>query len=60
MTVISQGMGSGLVKPVSLSDIVDEEWSEYLMVNLKIRTSLVFDKMHSWHCKEGICASTMP
>ena len=39
MEAISKGMGSGMVKKVDLADIVDEEWSECLIINLKMRTS---------------------
>lgn len=39
MKAISSGMGSGLTKNVDLSDVVDEEWSELLSIDLKLKTS---------------------
>jgi adenylate kinase len=59
MRTISQGMGSGLVKNVDLSEVVDEEWAEFLSVDLKLKTSAVLEKAAFWHCKRGICKATM-
>ena len=42
MKAISGGMGSGLTKLVELSDVVDEEWCEFLSIDLKIKTSPTF------------------
>jgi hypothetical protein len=39
MRTISEGMGSGLIKRVELSEVVEEEWSEFLSIDLKIRPS---------------------
>ena len=36
-------MGSGLTRNVELSDVVDEEWSEYMSLDLRIKTSKVFE-----------------
>ena len=52
-------MGSGLTKNVELSDVVYEEWSEYMNLDLKIKTSKVFADAPFWHCKEGINKRTM-
>lgn len=49
-------MGSGLVKYVELSEVIDEEWSEFLSLDLKMKTSQVFLKQDFWHCPQGICA----
>lgn len=36
-------MGSGAIKNVDLSDVIDEEWSEYLgTINLKMKASATF------------------
>lgn len=59
MKAISTGMGSGMVKHVELSDVVDEEWSEFLTIDLKMKTSEVFLKRSDWHCKGGISKRTM-
>eukprot|EP00350_Pseudokeronopsis_sp_OXSARD2_P001372 CAMPEP_0170558608 /NCGR_PEP_ID=MMETSP0211-20121228/36387_1 /TAXON_ID=311385 /ORGANISM="Pseudokeronopsis sp., Strain OXSARD2" /LENGTH=132 /DNA_ID=CAMNT_0010870703 /DNA_START=929 /DNA_END=1327 /DNA_ORIENTATION=+ len=59
MRAISKGMGSGLVKQVELEDIIEEEWAEYIMIDLKLKVSEVFDKANFWHCKEGINDQTM-
>lgn len=39
MKTISTGMGSGLVKTVDLSDVIDEEWAEFLAIDLKLKVS---------------------
>lgn len=61
MKAISQGMGSGLTKHVELEEVVDEDWSEYLSLDLKMKTSLVLrNAKFEWHCKKGLCKETMP
>jgi hypothetical protein len=42
MKAISSGMGSGFTKNVELSDVIDEEWSELLTIDLKLKPSAVF------------------
>lgn len=44
-------MGSGLVKHVDLDEVVDEEWSEYIALDLKIKCSDIFRAASYWHCK---------
>jgi adenylate kinase len=56
---ISAGMGSGLTKNVELSDVVDEDWSEFMSLDIKIKTSRVFVEAGFWHCREGINKRTM-
>lgn len=41
MKVISEGMGNGMTKRVELNDVIEEEWCEYLVADLKLKTSLV-------------------
>jgi hypothetical protein len=36
MKAISEGMGSGLIKHVELSDVIEEEWCEFLTLDLKM------------------------
>ncbi len=36
MTTISEGMGSGLIKHVELSDVLGEDWVEFLTLDLKM------------------------
>lgn len=52
-------MGSGLTKNLELSDVIDEEWSEYLNLDLKMKTSKIFTDADFWHCKDGINSKTM-
>jgi hypothetical protein len=59
MKAISGGMGSGLTKHVELSEVVDEEWSEFLSLDLKMKTSKIFLDSNFWHCKDGISKKTM-
>lgn len=33
---ISEGMGSGVTKHVELNEVVEEEWSEFMVIDLKI------------------------
>jgi hypothetical protein len=51
MKAISRGMGSGQVKHVELDEVVDEEWSEYLSLDIKLRTSDLFRNSQFWHNK---------
>lgn len=53
-------MGSGVTKHVDLSEVVEEDWSEFMVVDLKIQQSAVFSNATFWHCKDGICKETMP
>jgi hypothetical protein len=59
MKAISKGMGSGLIKHVDLNDVVDEDWSEYLVLDLKMKTSNVLSSANFWHCKDGICDKSL-
>jgi len=36
MKAVSTGMGSGLFKHVELEEVVDEDWCEYISLDLKI------------------------
>lgn len=47
-------MGSGLIKNVELSDVIDEDWCEFMTIDLKMQPSLVFKEAKFWHCKHGI------
>jgi hypothetical protein len=53
MKAISTKLGSGAIKTVALSEVVQEDWSEMLCLNVNLRTSPEFLNM-KWHCKEGI------
>ena len=59
MKAISRGLGSGLTKTVDLSDVVDEDWSEALSLDLKLKPSAVFDQI-DWHCPAGLSKASMP
>lgn len=52
-------MGSGLTKHLELHEVIEEEWSEFLTLDLKFKCSKVFRDHVEWHCKQGICAKTM-
>ena len=57
---ISKGLGSGQVQQVALADVIDEEWSEMLTLNLKLKISpelLCLDS--DWHCSGGITNQSM-
>jgi len=54
MKTISVGLGSGAVKHVELPDVVDEDWSEFICLNLKLRTSAELEQATFWHCRNGI------
>ena len=59
MKAISKGMGSGETKIMELSDVVDEDWSEFLIIDLKMKASSIFTEASFWHCKQGICNDTL-
>ena len=57
---ISKGLGSGNTQQVALSDVIDEEWSEMLSLDLRLAVSPEFLSIGSeWHCKDGITDGTM-
>lgn len=58
MKAISTKLGSGAIKTVALSEVVQEDWSEMLCLNLNLRTSPEFLNLE-WHCKEGINDDSM-
>jgi len=39
---ISKGIGTGLTESVELKNVIDQQWSEYLNINLKMKPSIVF------------------
>lgn len=42
MRTISSALGSGLTKQVELADVLDEPWSEFLNIDIKVQTSKIF------------------
>ena len=39
MKTVSEGLGSGAIRNVSLGEVVDEDWAEMLTLDLKMKTS---------------------
>ena len=60
MKAISAGMGSGLVKYVDLDQVIDEDWCEYMSLDLKLKVSDELKNATFWHNRAGIRKSTMP
>ena len=57
---ISRGLGSGATQQVALAEVIDEEWSEMLTLNLRMKTSPELVRLDSdWHCSAGITDETM-
>lgn len=58
---ISTCLGSGDVQNVPLADVIDEEWSEMLTLDLKMQISpeLACLPPIEWHCRQGITTETM-
>ena len=46
---------------MALADVIDEEWSEMLSLNLRMKVSPEFlaIKASDWHCKDGIINDNM-
>ena len=60
MKAISEGMGAGLIKHVELADVLGEDWVEFLTLDIKIRSSKVFNQgTFKWHSPNGLCAQSM-
>ena len=59
MQAISAGMGSGLLKHVELADVLQEDWVEFLTLDLKFRTSQAFLGL-PWHSPAGLNSESMP
>ncbi len=57
MKAISEGMVGGLIKHVELSDVLGEDWVEFLTLDIKIRSSKAFiSGTFKWHSPNGLCA----
>lgn len=66
---ISKGVGSGQVHNIELDDVVYEDWAEFLTLNIRMKSSAVFDELivdhpeenesrdFPWHCKDGVKAN---
>jgi adenylate kinase len=59
MKAISTGIGSGKTKNVELGDVIDEDFCEFLTLNVKMETSRVLAEAPFWHCREGISMGSM-
>ena len=60
MKAISEGMGAGLIKHVELSDVLGEDWVEFLTLDIKMRPSKVFTSgSFKWHSTNGLCAQSL-
>jgi hypothetical protein len=59
MKAISEGIGSGAVNNIDLSDSIEEDWCEFLTLDIKLKTSKVFTDANFWHCKKGISRETI-
>lgn len=38
---ISNGIGTGQIKSIELDEVIDEDWTEYFNINIKMKTSPV-------------------
>lgn len=59
VTAITEGIGSGATKEVSVADVVDEAWCEFLTVDVKLEVSACFKDAFEWKCKSGISKESM-
>ena len=60
MKTVSEGLGSGAIRNVTLGEVVDEDWAEMLTLDLNMKTSQEFlDMQEPWHCQEGITQASM-
>ena len=63
---ISRGVGSGQLHNIELDDVVFEDWAEFLTLNIRMRSSDLFEELvldepeqdepreFNWHCQFGI------
>ena len=59
MTVISQGIGSGATREVSMSEAINYDWCNFLSLNIKLQGSKDLLSLINWHCKAGIAKKTI-
>ena len=59
MTAISEGIGSGATQEVSIAEVDEEPWCEFLQVNVKLAVSPVLRDGFKWKCAQGINKDTM-
>jgi len=63
---ISKGVGTGEVQNIELDDVIYEDWAEFLNLNIRMKSSVIFDELvlddpesdepasFVWHCAKGI------
>ncbi|CDW80676.1 dpy-30 motif family protein [Stylonychia lemnae] len=56
---ISKALGCGKLKNFDVSLLMDEDWSEFLSVDLDIQPSRIFMEQETWHCKSGISSQSI-
>jgi hypothetical protein len=59
MTAISEGIGSGATQQLSISQVVDEPWCEFLQINVNLNVSPDLLNGIEWKCPNGINKDTM-
>jgi len=60
MLAISRSLGSGAVQERALHEVMEEDWSEFLTLNLRFKVSDELLNLKSdWHCRGGITEETM-
>ena len=59
MSAISEGIGSGATKKLSVSAVIEEPWCEFMQVNVKMQASAELKNGIQWKCKTGINDATM-
>lgn len=47
-------MGNGTTINVDLGDVIDEDWSECLNIDIKLRPSKILQNADFWHSPTGI------
>jgi len=59
MLAISEGIGSGAINEVTMADVINEPWCEFMTVDVKLECSDIFINGIQWVCPEGIAKESM-
>ncbi|CAI2387186.1 unnamed protein product [Moneuplotes crassus] len=63
---ISKGVGSGQTHHIELDDVIYEQWTEFLTINIRMKPSSIFNEVYlsepeqeeshdfPWHCEKGL------
>jgi len=59
MTAISEGIGSGAVRDITIGEAIKEAWCDFMTIDVRLSPSVEFKSLFEWRCQSGINSQTM-